>query len=148
MGRDQATKELFQQRAPLSRLLHFHGHVLVDEHPLNNAMIFHAGTPLKAREVFSMDLRQRSPLVVLIGCGSGTERFDTGDDPLGLISGFLFAGASAVVATLRPIHDRLSGAAFTESFCGYGCRGADRLPLHAGQVVDLARRLQMAAMDA
>jgi len=94
-----------------------------------------------------MDPCQCSPLTVLVGCGSGSERFDTGDEPLGFISGFLFAGASAIVATLWPIHDRLSGAAFTESFYGYGCQGTDQLPLRAGQVVDLARRLQKAVMD-
>jgi CHAT domain-containing protein len=150
-----ATKDRFLQIIPSSDVINFHGHVITDEHPLNHAMIFHSLTPLKAREVFALDLSKHHPLVVLIGCGSGRERIGTGDEPLGFISAFLFAGASAVLATMWPIHDRLSGAAFSKSFYGVqektkgsaGNGDGEESESRAGNTVDLARRLRKAALE-
>jgi CHAT domain-containing protein len=141
--RTEAQKQLFSVRCPTSQLMHFHGHVMVDAYPLNHAMIFHNGEELQAREVFKMDIHRSKPVIVLIGCGSGVERLDAGDEPLGFISGFLYAGASAVVATLWPIHDRLAGAAFSESFYGYNSGGL----MKPGEIIDLARRLRIAALS-
>jgi CHAT domain-containing protein len=67
----------------------------------------------------------------------------------------LFAGASAVLATMWPIHDRLSGVAFTKSFYGMNkkIKGSgeneyeeERNEFRAGNTVDLARRLRAAAL--
>lgn len=150
-----ATKDCFLQTIPFSDVINFHGHVITDEHPLNNAMIFHGVTPLKAREVFALDLSNHHPLVMLIGCGSGRERIDTGDEPLGFISAFLFAGASAVLATMWPIHDRLSGAAFSNIFYGIqekingSSKNEDRegSVFRVGNTVDLAMRLRKAVLE-
>jgi CHAT domain-containing protein len=141
----QATKEQFLRCVPQSQLVHIHGHVLLDAYPLDQCMLFHQRVPLTAREVFNLDLASPHPTVVLISCGSGIERLDAGDEPLGLISGFLHAGASAVVATMWPIHDRLAGAAFSEAF--YGLDGQEALDWKAGETIDLARRLQRAALS-
>ena len=140
-----ATKDLFADRAPRSQLIHIHGHVLLDAYPLDQSMLFHQSELLKAREVFSFHLAASHPLVVLIGCGSGVERLGAGDEPLGLVSGFLYAGASAVVATMWPIHDKLAGAAFAEGF--YGLHTTDGISMESNQTIDLARRLQRAALS-
>lgn len=150
-----ATKDHFLQIIPSSDIIHFHGHVITDEHPLNHAMIFHGQTPLKAREVFALDLSKHHPLVMLIGCGSGRERIGTGDEPLGFISAFLFAGASAVLATMWPIHDRLSGEAFSKNFYGVQEKiegsaeneDGEASEFRVGNTVDLARRLRRAALE-
>jgi CHAT domain-containing protein len=144
--RQHATKDRFVDRAPTSQLIHMHGHVSLDAYPLDQSMLFHHGEPLRAREVFNFHLAASHPLVVLIGCGSGVERLDAGDEPLGLISGFLYAGASAVVATMWPIHDRLAGAAFSEDFYDWNV-SSDPGGIDKGQMVDLARRLQRAALS-
>lgn len=150
-----ATKDRFLQTTPYSDIIHFHGHVITDDHPLNHAMIFHGPTPLQAREVFALHLSKHNPLVMLIGCGSGRERIGTGDEPLGFISAFLFAGTSAVLGTMWPIHDRLSGAAFSKSFFGMNekmtrsaeNRGREESDFRAGNPVDLARRWRKAALE-
>jgi CHAT domain-containing protein len=118
-------------------------------------MIFHGPTPLQAHEVFALHLSKHNPLVMLIGCGSGRERIGTGDEPLGFISAFLFAGASAVLGTMWPIHDQLPGAAFSKSFFGMNekmtrsaeNRGREESDFRAGNPVDLARRWRKAALE-
>ena len=144
-ARQQATKDRFIDRASASQLIHFHGHVLLDAYPLDQSMLFHHSERLKAREVFELHLAASHPHVVLIGCGSGVERLDAGDEPLGLISGFLYAGASAVVATMWPIHDRLAGAAFSEHF--YGLNMSDAGGVGKGRTINVARQLQRAALS-
>jgi CHAT domain-containing protein len=150
-----ATKDRFLQTAPYSDIIHFHGHIITDEYPLNHAMIFHGPTPLQAREVFALNLSKHKPLVMLIGCGSSRERIGTGDEPLGFISAFLLAGASAVLGTMWPIHDRLSGAAFSKTFYGINEKitgsaedgGGEESDFRAGNAVDIARRLRKAALE-
>ncbi|KAK4232628.1 Separin [Podospora fimiseda] len=140
--RDEASKAQFCSSASKSRLVHFHGHVNAGYHPQQNAMLFSNGHRLRARDVFGMDYRQLQPAVVLIGCGSGTERLNTGDEPAGLISAFLHAGASAVIATLWPINDSLSGAAFSDVL--YEVKRSEDSGLV--ETLDLARQLRKAAL--
>lgn len=135
----EATKQTFCSLASTLRLVHFHGHVRADYHAQQNAMLFARGEELKAMDVFELDLQQSRPAVVLIGCGSGAERLTTGDEPIGFISAFLYAGASSVLATLWPISDRLSGAAFSDVFYVTGSSSP-------GRAVDFARRLRAAAL--
>lgn len=140
---DDVSKEEFIESTSGASWVHFHGHVISEDHPLNQALLFHHGEKLAAREVFKMDLLNKHPVIVLIGCGSGVERLDPGDEPLGLVSGLLFAGASSVIATMWPIHDRLSGAKFSEHFYGIGCDET----LKFDESVDLARRVRSAALS-
>ena len=66
----------------------------------------------------------------------------------------MFAVASAVLGTMWPIHDRLSGAAFSKSFYGINEKitggaengGGEESDFRAGNAVDLARRLRKAAL--
>lgn len=138
-----ATRETFIEKSASARLIHYHGHVVVDESPLNNGMIFHDSS-LKARDVFVLDLNRFAPFICIIGCSSGNERPGVGDEPLGLVSSFIFAGASAVVATLWPIHDSLSGAAFSREF--YKVFESVGQKRSGTNVVDLATSLQSAAL--
>lgn len=139
---DNVSKEEFLKSASVGSWVHFHGHVVSEDYPLNQALIFHRDEKLTAREVFKMDLSSKHPVVLLIGCGSGVERLDPGDEPLGLVSGLLFAGASSVIATMWPIHDRLSGAKFSEHF--YGIDGDETFKI--GEAIDLAGRMRAAAL--
>lgn len=73
---------------------------------------------LEVHEVFGLDLRAR--LLVLSACQTGVASgtladVPAGDDWVGLVRAFLFAGASNVVATLWPVADA-STAAFMERF--------------------------------
>lgn len=140
---DDVSKEEFLHGSSRGSWVHFHGHVLSEDHPLNQAMLFHHGEKLTARDAFKMNLLNKQPVVLLIGCGSGIERLGPGDEPLGLLSGFLFAGASSVIATMWPIHDRLSGAQFSEHF--YGIDSDETLDFE--KVLNLAARMRAAALS-
>lgn len=140
---DDVSKEEFLESTSGGSWVHFHGHVISEDHPLNQALLFHHGEKLAAREVFKLDLSSKRPVMLLIGCGSGVERLDPGDEPLGLVSGLLFAGASSVIATMWPIHDRLSGAKFSEHFYGIDCDEKHKFE----ETIDLARRMRAAALS-
>lgn len=53
--------------------------------------------------------------LTLIACESGVQQIEPGDEPLGIISAFLFAGAASTVGTLWPTLSP-AGRAFTEGF--------------------------------
>lgn len=69
------------------------------------------------QDVYAANLRAR--LVVLMGCGSGELVVSRGDDALGLVNGFLAAGAASVVGTLWPL-----GNEDAREFSGYFYRNA------------------------
>ncbi|KID80943.1 tetratricopeptide repeat protein [Metarhizium guizhouense ARSEF 977] len=137
------SKEEFVESASRSSWVHFHGHVISEDHPLKQALLFCHGEKLAAREVFKLDLSSKRPVMLLIGCGSGVERLDPGDEPLGLVSGLLFAGASSVIATMWPIQDRLSGAKFSERF--YGIDSDEKHKFEGS--INLARRMRAAVLS-
>jgi CHAT domain-containing protein len=61
---------------------------------------------LTARDVCS--LRLPASAVVLNACESGRGLVGAGDEQLGLVRGFLIAGASCLVVGLWPMHDRIA----------------------------------------
>ncbi|KAF3928476.1 hypothetical protein ABW20_dc0106430 [Dactylellina cionopaga] len=141
----QATKNTFLSTCTASRLIHFHGHVVPAELKLDHsAMLFHDSERFTVQEAFGLGLQLERPLVVLIGCGSGAERFYSGDEPLGFISAFIYAGSPAVLGTMWPISDHLSGAPFTKAF--YPDLGETDNEMSPVRSLDLARRLRDAAL--
>src|SRR3989449_6484068 len=52
------------------------------------------------------NLRTSASLVTLSGCGTGLSNVVAGDELLGLIRGFLYAGATSVVLSLWDVNDR------------------------------------------
>jgi CHAT domain-containing protein len=76
---------------------------------------------LEVHEVFGLRLQAR--LVVLSACqtalGAGAlADVPRGDDWVGLVQAFLFAGASNVMATLWPVQDRATADLMTEFYTG------------------------------
>ncbi|KAK3307883.1 CHAT domain-containing protein [Chaetomium strumarium] len=76
-------------------------------------------TTFKLQDIYASTLTAR--LVLLIGCGSGELVVSRGDDALGLVNGFLAAGATTVVSTLWPLDNR-DGRDFARHFylCAFG----------------------------
>jgi len=84
-------------------LIHFQGHAQYDrDEPLNSRLILADGE-LTARDVFALPGLQ-AELVTLAACESAISEIATGDEPLGLIPAFLYAGAGAILATLWQVH--------------------------------------------
>ena len=65
------------------------------------------------RDIFNIKLQ--GAVVSLIACQSARDEISTGDEPLGLVSAFLYAGATSVVGTLWPIRSS-DGREFSGEF--------------------------------
>lgn len=73
-----------------------------DASPLQDSIEFANEAHLDVREIFELNLRGH---ISLFACGSGEQTIELGDEPSGLITAFLVAGASSVLGTLWPIAD-------------------------------------------
>ena len=69
---------------------------------------------LTVEDIFALPLSS-SPLVTLIACDSATQTIATGDEPLGILTGLLCAGAASVVGASWPIPSR-TGRMFSDAF--------------------------------
>ena len=69
---------------------------------------------LTVREIFSLPLAS-SPHVTLIACDSAMQNVGPGDEPLGIATAFLCAGAASFMGTLWSMPSR-EGRAFSDSF--------------------------------
>jgi tetratricopeptide (TPR) repeat protein len=99
-------KEALFDQAANYRLLHFSCHGEFDpEAPLSSALHLAPGEDLTALEVLD-HLRLRCDLVTLSACESGLSRVRRGDELVGLIRAFMYAGAPALVSTLWRVDER------------------------------------------
>lgn len=124
LTRKEASKAAFRQYAAGFRFLHVASHGQFDaEAPLNSALLLSPdggdNGRLTVGELYSM--RVGADLVTLSACETGLGKIESGDDLVGLTRGFLYAGASAVVASLWQVDDQATGhlmAAFYEALRG------------------------------
>ncbi|HYR11929.1 MAG TPA: CHAT domain-containing protein, partial [Longimicrobium sp.] len=97
--RGEVTRAAFAAAVAEADLVHFQGHARHDPaDPLASRLELADGV-MTARDVFGLP-RLRAELVVLAACESAASVVRTGDELLGLIPAFLFAGAQSVLATL------------------------------------------------
>jgi len=101
--KEKVTRRAFTEAISGRDFVHFQGHAVHRPNdPLDSYLVFANGN-LTAREVFGLpDLR--AELVTLAACESAANVIATGDEPLGLIPAFLYAGANSVLATLWKVH--------------------------------------------
>jgi CHAT domain-containing protein len=100
---DAVTRQAFSEAVAGQDFVHFQGHAVHDRHdPLDSYLALADGN-LTAREVFGLPNLQ-AELVSLAACESAANVIATGDEPLGLIPAFLYAGANSVLATLWKVH--------------------------------------------
>lgn len=111
--RETATREALCTLASDSRIIHIAAHGLFRyDNPLFSALRL-SDAWLSFYDVYGLHLN--ADLVTLSGCHSGLSQVVHGDELLGLMRGFLYAGAASLVASLWGAHDR-STAAFMELF--------------------------------
>ncbi|KAB5522021.1 tetratricopeptide repeat protein [Coniochaeta sp. 2T2.1] len=109
-----ATRELFASALRDSALCHFHGHCLLDRRVLADQSLELGNGALSARNVFDLTLRG-SPHITLVACDSVSQGIAAGDEPLGLVTALLCAGAASVAGTIWPTASR-TGREFAEAF--------------------------------
>jgi CHAT domain-containing protein len=101
----QPKKEQLPGLAGAQCWLHFACHGRFNEEaPLESYLETGAEERLTAREVLQ-NWRLQAELVTLSACQTGVSRILRGDEPMGLIRAFLYAGARAVLASQWPVQD-------------------------------------------
>ena len=108
------TRESFTTTLRQSNILYFMGHAVHDPiNPLNSFLML-SDKKFTARQLFEFPHLQ-ADLVVLTACESGSNVIEVGDEPLGIIPAFLYAGANSVLASLWRVNQD-SSALFLDLF--------------------------------
>jgi CHAT domain-containing protein len=109
----QATEQVLRERGPTSQIVHIatHGNFRQDNPSFSAIKL--GRSYLNLCDLYQMELPV--DLVTLSGCGTGLNVVTQGDEHLGLMRGFLSAGARSLLLTLWDVNDR-STADFMTSF--------------------------------
>lgn len=136
--RDDVTRHALTTHIQGASHIHFNGHAKFSApDPLESHLNLHGGEVLTARDVFELQGLD-AELVTLAACESGVNEIKSGDEPLGLIPAFHFAGASGVLATLWRA-DALATAEIMSLFYS--------MVLSSCSPMDKARALQQAVLQ-
>ncbi|KEY71759.1 hypothetical protein S7711_02983 [Stachybotrys chartarum IBT 7711] len=144
---EAATMSKFKETIRLSSFFHFHGHCSLNPDDVVEQCVLLADGSVSVLDVFQLQF-DTSPHITLIACDSATQSISVnGDEPLGLVTGLLCAGASSVLGTMWPIPS-VTGRRFSEHFYDE----LDQASLTANEpnatgLVDLAGALQAAIIE-
>jgi tetratricopeptide (TPR) repeat protein len=119
----QATRRAFRRESAAADFVHIATHaVFRKDNPMFSA--FKLGDEwINALDLYNMSCNAN--LVTLSGCSSGMQQVAGGDDLLGLVRGFLYAGARSLLLSLWPIGDE-STASLMKYFYAYWSEGAPK----------------------
>lgn len=107
------TKQFFLETVQPSSLFHFHGHGIFDRGVLAEQSLELADGSITVRDMFAMKLN--APHITLVACDSASQGIKAGDEPLGILTALLCAGAGSVLGTIWPTSSR-TGRYFTTEF--------------------------------
>jgi CHAT domain-containing protein/predicted negative regulator of RcsB-dependent stress response len=112
-----ATEKLIREQANFVDIIHIaaHGEFRAGNPLSTNLSLSQDATytydgALEVREIYSLSMHQRSPLVVLSACNTVTGVLAEGDEFQGLTRAFLLSGARGVVASLWQVDDAATAA--------------------------------------
>lgn len=141
--RREANRNAFERHAPESRFIHVASHGEFDaSKPLNSGLIL--ATPegpagqdrLTVADLYR--LRLDAELVTMSACETGVGSVMNGDDVIGLTRGFLYAGASTVVASLWNVDDEATSFLMLQMYEQLAAGGQDDF-LRAAQLATRAK---------
>src|SRR5438093_5788726 len=99
-----ATKECLTREMETAGIIHIASHAIFrPDNPMFGSLQLHDAA-LNFFDIYN--LRTSASLITLSGCGHGLSHVVAGDELLGLIRGFLYAGATSVVLSLWDVNDR------------------------------------------
>jgi tetratricopeptide (TPR) repeat protein len=120
----QATFDQVGKLVPHCGLLHLAAHGLFrPEAPLLSSIEL-ADRWLAVQDIYDLDLSEAA-LVVLSACETGLGKDAGGDDLVGLVRGFLYAGTSSLIVNLWTIEDKSMTRLMTE-FYGHWLKGVPK----------------------
>ncbi|CAH0057910.1 unnamed protein product [Clonostachys solani] len=137
----EVTTSFLSSAIQQSALFHFHGHCILDRNSIADQCLVLAHDRLAMREVFEMKLKV--PHITLVACDSASQGITAGDEPLGMVTAFLCAGAGSVLGTLWPTASQ-TGRYFSEAF--YTALASEMKDNGSG-VVDLAHITRKAVLS-
>lgn len=113
---------------PQSDLIYFHGHCDPSPDTITDQSLILAadesvtsddGLQLKTHANYnvrdSFNLKLKSPHISLMACGSASQMISPGDEPLGIVTALLCAGAASIIGTMWPVASA-SARTFAELF--------------------------------
>ena len=119
-----ATRECLKQEMESAGIIHIASHATFrPDNPMFSSFRLHDG-PMNFFDIYR--LRTSASLITLSGCGTGLSGVVVGDELLGLVRGFLYAGATSVVLSLWDVNDR-STADLMKYFYGFLAAGRSRV---------------------
>lgn len=138
----QATKQALISAGPRFRTVHIAGHGVFDAgQPLDSRLLLAPGGgdngELRVGELYALTLA--ADLVTLSACETGLGRITDGGDVIGMTRGFLYAGATTVVASLWQVADEAT-LALMERFYANLARMNKRDAMRAAQL-EVARKI-------
>lgn len=103
IGKD-VTRASFVEAVSSCDLIHFQGHAVHKPSEPLDSFLSLADGPFTARDIFDLP-KLKAEFVTLAACESATSEIAPGDEPLGLIPAFLYAGGNSVLATLWKVQE-------------------------------------------
>jgi CHAT domain-containing protein len=103
----EASAQRFKESASQAEIIHLacHGQFSATN-PLSSGLRF-ADRWLTLAEIYELPLHAR--LVIFSGCETGRGKVGSGDELVGLVRGFIAAGAAALVVSLWTVNDESTG---------------------------------------
>lgn len=143
-----ATPDSVRRLAPAFSIVHFATHGVLNRHnPLFSYVALSPGRDggghLEVHDVFGLSLNAR--LVVLSACQTGVGSgaladVPNGDDWVGLVEAFHYAGTARVVATLWPVEDRITAEVMERFYHALESGRSEVAALAEAQRLTLGRR--------
>ena len=123
------TEGLARREAGAYAIIHFACHgVFEPENPLFSALLLTPEAPddgrLEAHEIFGLKLD--CDLVMLSACETGLSHITRGDDVIGLVRSFIFAGTPSIITSLWKVDD-LATAVMVKRFYRYLSAGYSKV---------------------
>jgi len=119
----RATRRVFRRESASADFIHIATHaVFRKDNPMSSAFKLGDGW-ISALDLYGMSCAAN--LITLSGCSTGMQQVAGGDELLGLVRGFLYAGARSLLLSLWPVHDE-STASLMSHFYRYWFEGATK----------------------
>jgi CHAT domain-containing protein/Tfp pilus assembly protein PilF len=135
---DAATVAALRERAPSADVIHLacHGQFRPDS-PLFSSLRLGDGW-LTARDAYTLDTR--AGLVALSACETGVSAVAPGDELLGLVRGFLYAGAPTLLLSLWTVDDEATAELMTDFYTSLRAGARPAAALRSAQLRQMRER--------